>query len=137
VEGAVLGPLAPGMEAPEPVGGRGPASLAPAGAAADGSPAPDQASFADVLAAAGGGLQLSTHAQRRLEQRGLELDELRARRLRRALDQLAARGGRSSLVWLDAVAYLVDVRGQRVVTAVPTAQGKEVLFTQIDSVVFA
>jgi flagellar operon protein len=97
------------------------------------------ASFAAELAAAGRdhSFTLSNHAQRRLEQRQIDLQDDKLERLGRAIDGLAARGGRQSLVMLDQVAYVVHVASHTVVTAVAPGERKEAIFTQIDSVAIA
>ncbi len=96
-------------------------------------------SFREALATAGReqGLELSGHALKRLEQRGVELQDDQLERLRKAMDSLAERGGRTSLVMLDEVAYVVHVPTHTVVTAVPSEDSKEAVFTQIDSVAIA
>jgi flagellar operon protein len=96
-------------------------------------------SFADQLAAAGRdrSVTLSNHALRRLEQRQIDLQDNQLERLGRAIDTLAARGGRQSLVMLDQVAYVVHVPSHTVVTAVAPEDNKENVFTQIDSVAIA
>lgn len=96
-------------------------------------------SFADELAAAGreSSVNLSGHALRRLEQRQIGLQGDQLERLGRAIDSLAARGGRQSLVMLDQVAYVVHVPSHTVVTAVAPDDRKESVFTQIDSVAIA
>jgi flagellar operon protein len=107
------------------------------------SPLPDSSrgssSFADELAAAGreSSVNLSGHALRRLEQRQIDLQGDQLERLGRAIDSLAARGGRQSLVMLDQVAYVVHVPSHTVVTAVAPDDRKESVFTQIDSVAIA
>jgi hypothetical protein len=53
------------------------------------------------------------------------------------MQSLADKGGRTSLVMLQGVAYVVDVPSQTVVTAVRADSGKEAVFTQIDSVLVA
>jgi hypothetical protein len=50
---------------------------------------------------------------------------------------VSGRGARSSVVWLDRVAYVVDIPTATVVTAVAPRSGKEAVFTNIDSVVIA
>lgn len=96
-------------------------------------------SFSDELAAAARErtLQLSGHAAKRLEQRQIDLGSDQLDRLQRAMDTLAAKGGRQSLVMLDNVAYVVNVPSNTVVTAVAPEDGKESVFTKIDSVVIA
>jgi flagellar operon protein len=94
-------------------------------------------SFATELIAAGRerDVNLSGHALRRLEQRQIDVGADELDRLGRAMDMLAARGGRQSLVMLDQVAYVVHVPSHTVVTAVAPNDSKEAVFTQIDSVV--
>ena len=83
------------------------------------------------------GLQFSKHASRRMEQRGLNLDEARMERLGRAVDQAEAKGSKDSLILLDELALVVSVQNRTVVTAVHEASRKEHVFTNIDSVVIA
>jgi flagellar operon protein len=106
---------------------------------APGSQSGDLGGFAEELAAAGRerSLHLSGHALRRLEQRQIDLGDEQLDRLQRAMDTLASKGGRQSLVMLDQVAYVVHVPSHTVVTAVAPDDSKESVFTQIDSVVIA
>jgi flagellar operon protein len=95
------------------------------------------ASFGDLLNRAGQGIQLSRHAQKRIERRDLDLDPARLTRLNSAIDRAAAKGSRNSVVMLDGLAVVVDVRDRTVVTAMNAQEGKEKVFTNIDSVVIA
>ena len=97
------------------------------------------AAFREALVAAGREreVQLSSHALTRLEQRRIDLGDDQLDRLRHAMDSLAERGGRQSLVMLDQVAYVVHVPSHTVVTAVAPGAEKEAVFTQIDSVAIA
>jgi len=83
------------------------------------------------------GLHFSRHAQKRLEQRGIDIDGARMARLGQAVDQAAAKGGRESLILLDEMALVVSVQNRTVVTAMDQQAGKEQVFTNIDSVVIA
>ena len=94
-------------------------------------------SFQDALQQAGQGIQLSRHAQKRIERRDLDLDPARMDRLNSAIDRAAAKGSRNSVVMLDDLAVVVDVRDRTVVTALNASAGKEKVFTNIDSVVIA
>jgi flagellar operon protein len=58
-------------------------------------------------------------------------------RLSDAIDKAEKRGGKSSLVMVDDLAFIVNVHNRTVVTALDTNQRGEGVFTQIDSVVFA
>jgi flagellar operon protein len=98
---------------------------------------PAGSSFGDALARASDGLQLSKHAQKRIERRELDLDPARMTRLNSAISRAAERGARNSVVMLDDLAVVVNVRERTVVTAMNTEGGRERVFTNIDSVVIA
>ena len=95
------------------------------------------ASFQQALQRAGQGIQLSRHAQKRVETRDLELDPARLSRLNTAINRAAEKGARNSVVMLDGLAVVVDINQRTVVTAMNAQQGKERVFTNIDSVVIA
>jgi flagellar operon protein len=99
--------------------------------------APAPGAFADALAQAGQGLRLSRHAQKRVERRDLDLDPGRIARLNTAITRAAEKGARQSVVMLDDLAVVVDVRERTVVTAMQQGGGRERVFTNIDSVVIA
>lgn len=93
-------------------------------------------SFADTLAQAQD-VRFSNHAQKRLESREIQLSEENVNRLSDAIDKAEKRGGKNSLVMVDDLAFIVNVRERMVVTAVDADHRGEGVFTQIDSVVFA
>ncbi len=101
------------------------------------SPAPVRSaggpSFQDALQR----LQFSNHAQKRIDRRDLDIDPARLNRLNSAISRAAEKGARNSVVMLDDLAVVVDIRDRKVVTAINAAQGKERVFTNIDSVVIA
>lgn len=82
-------------------------------------------------------LTFSGHAARRMEQRGVQLDDERMRRLETAVGRAEAKGSRDSLILLDDLALVVSIQNRTVVTAVDEASQKEHVFTNIDSVVIA
>jgi flagellar operon protein len=94
-------------------------------------------SFQDALSSVARGVQFSAHAQKRIDRRDLNLDPQRLDRLNSAINRAAEKGSRSSVVMLDDLAVVVDIRDRKVVTAINAAQGKERVFTNIDSVVIA
>ena len=94
------------------------------------------ASFAESLSRAQD-VRFSNHAQKRLESRDIELSPESVNRLSDAIDKAEKRGGKSSLVMVDNLAFIVNVRDRMVVTAMDANQRGEGVFTQIDSVVFA
>ena len=113
-----------------PPGGIRPASPAPVRTA--GGP-----SFQDALNGAAAGSSFSNHAQKRIERRDLDLDPARLDRLNSAISRAAEKGARNSVVMLDDLAVVVDIRDRKVVTAINAESGKERVFTNIDSVVIA
>jgi flagellar operon protein len=116
----------------------GPAQgVQPQPAAAANTPAPaGGASFTETLARAQE-LRFSTHAQKRLESREIQLSPETVNRLSEAVDKAEKRGGKSSLVLVDDLSFIVNVRDRMVVTALDANHRGEGVFTQIDSVVFA
>lgn len=93
-------------------------------------------SFADTLNQVQE-VRFSSHAQKRLQSRQISLNEDCVSRLSDAVDKADKRGGQSSLVLMDDLAFIVNVRDRLVVTALDTNNRGEGVFTQIDSVVFA
>ena len=83
------------------------------------------------------GVRFSTHAQNRLQSRDISLNTENVNRLSDAIDKAEKRGGKSSLVMVDDLAFIVNVQSRTVVTALDKNQRGEGVFTQIDSVVFA
>ena len=83
------------------------------------------------------GVRFSSHAQKRLDKRDIQLGDDGLARLNAAVDRAAQRGGRESLVLMDDLAFIVNVKERLVVTAMSGESRKEGVFTQIDSVVLA
>jgi flagellar operon protein len=92
--------------------------------------------FADTLAQVEG-LRFSNHAQKRLDDRAINLPEDGLQRLNEAVEKAKARGGKESLILMDDLAFIVNVKDRVVVTTMDAKQRGQGVFTQIDSVVFA
>ena len=95
-------------------------------------------SFSQVLENAVGqseGLAFSSHARARLLERQIQLTPGQIDRLNRGVGQAAQKGAKDSLVLLDNLALLVNIRNRVVVTAMDDARTRENVFTQIDSTV--
>jgi flagellar operon protein len=90
-----------------------------------------------AVAVEGPKLSFSHHALNRLQERGIQLADAEVARLEGAVQRAAAKGARDSLVLMDNVAYVVNIRSRKVVTALDQAHMKENVFTNIDSAVFA
>jgi flagellar operon protein len=95
-----------------------------------------QQSFSDILQKTleAGGLKFSGHAIKRLEERELSLSSAELQRLNNGVDQLDRKGSQKSVILLDQTAYIVNVPGRLVVTAIDQASSTENVFTNIDSV---
>ncbi len=104
------------------------------GAPAAGAPAAAGAFDAALTQAQ---VKFSNHAQKRLESRGIQLNDDGLNRLADAVNRAAQRGGRESLVLMDDLAFIVNVKNRLVVTAIDDQSRGGGVFTQIDSVVLA
>ena len=93
---------------------------------------PQAASFDDMLSAAKRQVAFSAHAKARLAERGISLSEQALARLGTAVDQLAGKGARESLVYLDGTAVVVSVPKRTVITAMD-GRTKDNIITNIDS----
>lgn len=80
-------------------------------------------------------LQVSKHAQKRIEQRKIQLDSSEYMKIKNAIQQLKGKGGKDSLVVTDKAAYVVDVEKNNIVTAVDRDASEGKLFTNIDSTI--
>jgi flagellar operon protein len=117
-------------------------ALAPSLLAPAKTPAPSRsrigtAAFVDHLKEATHSVRFSGHAAERLAQRGVSLDASQLRRLDGGVAQAASKGSRSALVLVDRVAMIVAVPERTVVTAMPTDQAGQGVFTNIDAAVVA
>lgn len=80
-------------------------------------------------------LKWSAHAVQRLSQRQISITPETQQRLEGAVDRLAAKGARESVVLVDRMAFVVSVANRTVITAVDQAGMKDQVFTNIDSAV--
>lgn len=80
-------------------------------------------------------VRFSQHAQERLKARGISLGEPEMRKLNDAVDTLAGKGGKESLVMLGDAALVVSVSNRTVITAMEKENMRGNVFTNIDSAV--
>ncbi len=78
-------------------------------------------------------VQFSRHAQARMDALGVRLDAQDHSELGEAIDGLARRGARESLVLLGDHAVVVDVADRKVVSFMRRSEAAGTIFTQIDS----
>jgi flagellar operon protein len=83
------------------------------------------------------GISFSNHAQERLKSRGISLSPTDMEKLEGAVESVAKKGGKDSLVLLGDAALVVSVKNRTVVTALDRASMQGNVFTNIDSAVIA
>ncbi|WP_018132556.1 TIGR02530 family flagellar biosynthesis protein [Effusibacillus pohliae] len=79
---------------------------------------------------------VSNHAKQRLEKRAIRLNEADLQQIGRAIDRMAAKGGKESLILFKQTAFLVNVPNRTIITAVDQQSMKDNVFTNIDSAIF-
>ena len=94
-------------------------------------------SFASVLDAKlpSQGVKFSQHAQERLKARNISLTAGDLANLEGAVNSVAQKGGKESLVMMGDAALVVSIKNRTVVTAMDKSQMKGNVFTNIDSAV--
>ena len=80
-------------------------------------------------------VRLSQHAQERLRSRGITLSETDMKNLAGAVDSVAQKGGKDSLIMMGNAALVVSVKNRTVVTAMDRRGMQGNVFTNIDSAV--
>ena len=81
------------------------------------------------------GVRFSAHALERLEHRGLSLSETEHQKIADAIEQIAEKGGRESVLVLDRAALVVSIPNRTVITVLSRDELQNNVFTNIDSVV--
>ena len=81
------------------------------------------------------GVKFSQHAQDRLKARNISFNADQLNQLEGAVNSVAQKGGKDSLVMMGDAALVVSVKNRTVVTAMDRSQMKGNVFTNIDSAV--
>lgn len=84
---------------------------------------------------AGGGLKISAHCQKRLEQNNIQLGQQQMDKLCIAVDKAADKGARESCVIMEDLVFIVSIANRTVKTVVDGQRVKDNVFTNIDSAV--
>lgn len=79
---------------------------------------------------------ISKHAQMRMEMRNVNLTEAQRQKLSSAIDKAEAKGVRDTLIVMERMAFVVNVKNRTVITAMNSAEMRENVFTNIDGAVF-
>ena len=97
-------------------------------------------SFADILSAKkmpseSDPIRFSKHASTRLTDRKIELTDSQLDRLQEGTRKANEKGINESLVLMDQLAFIVNVRNNTVITAMDQSEADENVFTNIDGAV--
>ncbi len=82
-------------------------------------------------------LKFSKHAELRLQTRNIQLTDIQKEKITEAVNKAQSKGVKDSLVIMDNLAFVVNVKSRTVITAVNSGELKENVFTNIDGAVFA
>ncbi|MEG1992903.1 MAG: TIGR02530 family flagellar biosynthesis protein [Acetivibrio sp.] len=82
-----------------------------------------------------GNLRFSKHANQRLESRNIDLSQNQLKRLETGTQKAREKGIQESLVMIDNLAFIVNVKNNMVVTAVNNTE--DGIFTNIDGAVIS
>ncbi|MCR5156959.1 MAG: flagellar protein [Butyrivibrio sp.] len=88
-------------------------------------------SFSDVLDS----LKFSKHASSRLKDRDIELTGSQIDRLNAGMQKANEKGINESLVLMDQMAFIVNVKNSTVITAMNETEIKDNVFTNIDGAI--
>lgn len=91
----------------------------------------------DKVAAHDTDIKFSSHAEKRLASRDIELTPEIMQRLKDAVAKAKEKGSNETLMIFDNFSLIVSVKNNTVITAVDKSGMKENVFTNIDSAVFA
>jgi flagellar operon protein len=82
-------------------------------------------------------VRFSKHASVRLGDRNIELSSEQLNRLNEGAQKANAKGINESLVLVDEIAFIVNIKNNTVITAMDQSEAKENVFTNIDGAVIA
>lgn len=81
------------------------------------------------------GIKFSKHAELRLQARNISLTAAQKEKMNAAVAKAEAKGVKDSLVLMDNMAFVVNIRNKTVITAANNSELKENVFTNIDGAV--
>lgn len=82
-----------------------------------------------------GELRFSKHAEQRLQSRDISLTQVQKDKVRGAVDKAQSKGVRDSLILMDDLAFVVNIKNRTVITAANSSELKDSVFTNIDGAV--
>ncbi|MGC8594358.1 MAG: TIGR02530 family flagellar biosynthesis protein [Candidatus Kryptoniota bacterium] len=96
---------------------------------------PQNGIFEEILKKELDGIKFSHHAKTRLESRNIRLSDTQMSLLQDAVNRAEQKGSKDSLVVMNNIAFIVNVKNKTVVTAIDGENMNENVFTNIDSAV--
>ncbi len=82
-----------------------------------------------------GEIKFSKHAELRLQSRNISLSQAQKDKMKEAVAKAESKGVKDSLVLMDDLAFVVNIRNRTVITAANSNELKESVFTNIDGAV--
>ena len=83
----------------------------------------------------GEGVKFSAHALKRMKERNIDLNALDVQKINEAMAKVGERGSKESLILSDKGAFIVNIKNQKVITAIDPKEARESTFTNIDSTI--
>ncbi len=80
-------------------------------------------------------IKFSKHAEYRLQSRNISLTQAQKDKMKEAVSKAESKGVRDSLVLMDDLAFVVNIRNRTVITAANSDELRENVFTNIDGAV--
>ena len=80
-------------------------------------------------------VRFSHHAEMRLQERGIQLKPDQLSQIDTAIQKAQDKGAKDSLILLQNMALIVNIKNRTVITAMDSSSQKDNVFTQIDSAV--
>lgn len=80
-------------------------------------------------------LTFSKHANERLLDRNIKLSEQQLKRLEDGVSKAEKKGIKESLVLMDEIAFVVNIKNKKVITAIEQKESNKQIFTNIDGAV--
>ena len=77
-------------------------------------------------------LQFSKHAALRLQQRKIQLSKEQLQKLEQGIETAKSKGIKDSLMVLENMAFVINIKNKTVVTALDYSKAEETVFTHID-----
>src|SRR5690554_1759809 len=78
-------------------------------------------------------IKISSHANRRLSERNITLNDRDLQSLSRAMDKAKEKGSKESLMLYRDMAFIASIRNRTLITAMDPKKSDEKVFTNIDS----